>query len=41
MAFITEFIWCLVKYIVYAGIVLAGIMVGKKLRDRKTKKEGL
>lgn len=39
MAFLTEFVWYLVKYIVYAVVVFAGIMLGKKLRDNKTKKE--
>lgn len=41
MAFLTEFAWYLVKYIVYAVVVFAGIMAGKKLRGSKTKKEGL
>ena len=39
MAFLTEFIWYFAKYIVYAGVIFAGIMVGKKMRDSKTKIE--
>lgn len=43
MAFLSELIWYLAKYIVYAGIVFAGIMLGKKMRDckDKSKKEEL
>lgn len=41
MTFLTELIWYVVKYVIYAGVIFAGIMVGKKLRDNKMEKEGL
>lgn len=37
-AFISEFIVELVKLIILAGVSLAAIFCGKKLRDRKTAK---
>ncbi len=41
MAFLTNFVWYLIKYIVYGMVVFAGIILGKKLSDNKKKKEGL
>jgi hypothetical protein len=38
-AFITEFLTELVKFLVLAGVSLAAIFCGKKLRDRKDAKD--